>query len=103
MKLKHWKLGSILLGVLILLCWAWWPGQQALTPQEPDNPITTERAKDTPLFAATREARPVRPRVHYPECGTCPSRLATAEEWKRSALIAWNYSPVRGHAFRNGL
>ena len=87
MKLKHWKLGALGLIVPLLIFLLWWPGQEPLSPQQPATPTTIDPAVDAPSEIPIPKARPVR-RVHDPECGTCPSMLATAEQWKRSAPLA---------------
>ena len=85
MQLTHRKMVTVIVGVLILLCWAWWPRQEALPPQLPDSPAVIDPDHGTPPVTLVRDVRPVPRRVHDPECGTCSSMLATAEEWKRSA------------------
>ena len=46
MKLTHWKLGTVLLGVLILLCLVWWPEGEAPDSLQPV--ITTNDAAVSP-------------------------------------------------------
>lgn len=68
MKLSHWKLGTVLLGVLILLCLVWWPEGEAPDSLQPV--ITTNDAAVSPV----PELNPPSTRRHFhPEkCAACP-------------------------------
>ena len=80
MKLKHWTLGALGLVVALLMFLLWWPTAEAPAPIQPialpdEAPIAPE--------SVVRPRAPQRPR-YRDESTTRPSRLATAEEWKRS-------------------
>lgn len=85
MKLTHWKLGTVLLGALVLLLFMWGPEGEDPKPLQPATTPSLEHTVTPTDTAPTQKERPVQRRVHDPECGTCPSMLATAEELKRSA------------------
>ncbi len=81
MKLKHWKLGTVLLGVLILLCLVWWPEIEAPLPIQPV--ITTNDVSALPV----PEVRSSSPRRHFhpEECAACPeTQSEVLENMKRS-------------------
>ena len=80
MKWTHWKLGTVLLGVLIVLCLLWWPAAEAPAPIQPI--AIPDEAPIAPQ-PVVRPRAPQRPR-YRDESATRPSRLATAEELKRS-------------------
>ncbi len=95
MKLTHWKLGTVLLGVLILLCLVWWPEAEAPTPVQP---VTTP---DTAPLSEENPPLSVRP-THKGECEGCPSSVSfkslkrsgpegeeRSDEYAKSALYAF--------------
>lgn len=82
MQWKHWKLGTVLLGMLILLLFVWWPEGEA--PQH----LPPAMTPSPELTVAPTDASPPLPRkhpVHKPDCHTCPD-LAPVEDLKRDGF-----------------
>lgn len=80
MKAKHWKLGTVLLGALVLLLFMWGPEGEEPKPIHPA--ITSDTAPAVP----TSEVNPSLDRRHFhpEECATCPD-IPLAEGMKRAA------------------
>lgn len=58
MKWRHWKLGTVLSGVLILLCLVWGPESEA---PEPIQPVATPDTAPPPVVSPQLpSARPTR-------------------------------------------
>ena len=80
MKWTHWKLGTVLLGVFILLCLVWWPEAEAPQLLQPVITSDTTPAVPTPAVNPSLDRR----HFHPEECATCPD-IPLAEGMKRTA------------------
>ena len=78
MKWTHWKLGTVLMGVLILLCLVWWPETETPEPLQPattpNDAFVTSSPSSSRLHPRNRSA----PMRAIDDCLSCPSEKREA-------------------------
>lgn len=73
MKLKHWKLGTVLLGVLILLCLVWWPEGEDPSPIQSATTTNDVFSEFSSLSGHLHPKDRSSPMLAIENCPTCPS------------------------------